>query len=510
MVMRLLTVGGAIFLTAAAIFLLVNPAFFVPGYLLGFAVVLICFVGMFFLTGPPASARLYNFFSRVNIHSQLGIVIILSFLISLLPAGFIYFEIGAEPETRLMAGLIIIVFISVFTVIQLWGSALMYPVEKIKEGLKKATRGVYHNSFGLDGSDEFSRIEENYKKFIDKAYQHKIMSGALQKYVPTPVTSRLSSRGEKFDTSVVEEKLTTIMFADIRNFTELSQNYPPEELINYLNDYMRIVVEEIQATDGIIDKFIGDAVLGLWGEDNFSWQPDSPEKDFTRRAIRTAVNIQKRVFDFNERQSSDHPRLAFGIGICTGKIIMGHLGTHNRADWTALGEDVNVSQRISDSALPYRVLISSKTYLSADQSFETTKLDSLSLKGLEDDMELHSIRWYKGRTGPLLVEKEMKDGWYFQVDSEARGPFNLYDLTTHKQFEIHSKVKHELIDGWKPWYRAAEDLRIWTVKTAERILGVYKFRGVRLLKRDLGEEISILVRGDNQWRDYDFYAHLLN
>ncbi|MBN2353553.1 MAG: adenylate/guanylate cyclase domain-containing protein [Spirochaetales bacterium] len=152
--------------------------------------------------------------------------------------------------------------------------------------------------------------------------------------------------------SIVEVKLgdqvlreMTVLFSDIRSFTTLSETMSPQENFNFLNSYLSRVGPEIRAHHGFIDKYIGDAVMGLF--------PDAPGD-----GLRAGVAMQRKLVEYNtQRHSSGYQPIAIGVGVHTGKLMLGTVGESLRMDGTVIADAVNLASRLEGLTIKYHVRI---------------------------------------------------------------------------------------------------------------------------------------------------------
>ena len=167
----------------------------------------------------------------------------------------------------------------------------------------------------------------------------------------------------------------TVMFADIRGFTRLSERLAPEMLMATLNQYFEIMVEVIFKHDGTLDKFIGDEIMAIWGA-------PIPQADHGLRAIRAANEIRSRLAVFNEqRTAAGETALEIGIGINSGQMVAGYSGASQTLSYTVLGDAVNVASRLCSHAKPKEILISDSLHKPSLDEFEIEVRDPVTFKG---------------------------------------------------------------------------------------------------------------------------------
>ncbi|HEY4770314.1 MAG TPA: adenylate/guanylate cyclase domain-containing protein [Myxococcales bacterium] len=178
----------------------------------------------------------------------------------------------------------------------------------------------------------------------------------------------------------------TILFSDIRGFTSISEKLPAQEVVRMLNDYFELMVDILFEHNGILDKFIGDAIMGLWG---------APVKrpDDATNAVRAAVKMQKRVAEWNEeRVAQDKVPIRIGIGLHTGQVVVGNMGSSKALSYTAIGDGVNLASRLCGVAREDMVVISEECALRAGKDkFMLEALPPAKVKNREAPVEIYRV-----------------------------------------------------------------------------------------------------------------------
>jgi class 3 adenylate cyclase len=172
----------------------------------------------------------------------------------------------------------------------------------------------------------------------------------LERYVAAEVMAEFLDSPEPPALGGKRQEIT-ILYADIQGFTPLAESVPPDLLVEILNHYLQLAATAIRAHGGTLDKFMGDGVIGLFGA-------PIPQTDHPLRAVYTGLDIVKA---FREAATPEH-RLTVGIGINTGEVVVGNIGTPQLMSYTAIGDAMNLAQRLEDMAEPDQVLIGPHTY----------------------------------------------------------------------------------------------------------------------------------------------------
>lgn len=169
----------------------------------------------------------------------------------------------------------------------------------------------------------------------------------------------------------------TVLFADIRGFTSISEKRDPQETVSMLNRFFTAMAAVVFRHEGNLDKFIGDCVMAVWG-------PPSAHPDDPGRAVRAALEMQREVDRINqEREAQGDPPIAVGIGINTGQAVVGYMGSSDRHEFTAIGDSVNVASRLCGVARGGEVIAAETTVRRAGRGFQLEALPAAQLKGKE-------------------------------------------------------------------------------------------------------------------------------
>ncbi|MDB9516816.1 adenylate/guanylate cyclase domain-containing protein [Roseofilum reptotaenium CS-1145] len=192
-------------------------------------------------------------------------------------------------------------------------------------------------------------------------------------------------------------KLTaTVLFTDLQGFTTISESIDPETLMVWLNQYMNAMVNIVLNHDGVVDKFIGDAVMAVFGVPIPSNTPEAIAQD-AQLAVQCAVEMGKKLRSLNRAwKASGLPTVAMRVGIATGEVVAGSLGSDQRMNYTTIGDSVNVAARLEsyDKTLDgglCRILISEETYEKIKGQFPTQAIGSVSLKGRTAPVKIYQV-----------------------------------------------------------------------------------------------------------------------
>jgi adenylate cyclase len=205
----------------------------------------------------------------------------------------------------------------------------------------------------------------------------------LRRYVPAEVADALKEQ-RLLPRLGGQMRETSVLFADVRGYTSISEKLSPTQTMEVLNECLGIASGAIAEAGGTITDFIGDAVMAL-----FNAPDDQP--DHAQRAVRAGLVLQQRVTAHECRISPDSPTVSFGVGINTGDALVGNIGTLWRYHYTAIGDTVNVAQRIADAARAGEVLIGPSTFNQLQGQVAATPLAPIHFKGKSHPVTVHRL-----------------------------------------------------------------------------------------------------------------------
>ncbi|MEJ2149528.1 MAG: adenylate/guanylate cyclase domain-containing protein [Chloroflexota bacterium] len=217
---------------------------------------------------------------------------------------------------------------------------------------------------------------------LTEAKRREAQIAGVRRYLPTEVVDGIKSAAElKLGGT---RQVITILFADIRGFSTFSENLDPERLVEIINTYMTIASDAIHLQSGVIDKFMGDAVMALYNT------PLRPQADHALRAVRSAATMMADMLAYHAVVAEEN-RLLFGIGVHTGEAIVGNVGSPERLDYTAMGDSVNLAKRLQEVAAPTQILLSEDTYRLVADHVEVDELAPVQVKGRTQSTKVYEL-----------------------------------------------------------------------------------------------------------------------
>jgi adenylate cyclase len=252
------------------------------------------------------------------------------------------------------------------------------------------TRIIVLCLFVIFGSHAQYTINER-RAVAQKIERDRLMREQFQRLLSPDLAEMVVSGKLKVEKGGVS-RVATVMFIDIRGFTAMSEHTPPSDVLQMLNEYFEMVVEIVFGLEGTVDKFMGDEIMVLWGAP--VGHPDDPV-----RAVRAALEINAGLADFNrERLAAGQAEIHIGIGINTGSLVAGYIGSTRAMSYSVIGDTVNTASRLCAVAKAGQILISENTFRQSNGFFAADELTPVRVKGKFKPIRVFSVLGIKETT----------------------------------------------------------------------------------------------------------------
>jgi adenylate cyclase len=234
----------------------------------------------------------------------------------------------------------------------------------------------------------------------EKIAQQSLQRSALERFLSPEVVEMVVANPDIRLGGVNQE--VTVMFADIRGFTTMSEDMEPARVVEILNEYFTRVTDVIFDNGGTLDKYIGDAVMAVFGA------PISKGND-AAAAVNSAIQIQRLLVELNrDAAARQWPELRVGIGINTGSAIAGNIGSPRRLDYTVVGDAVNTAQRLMTNTAGGQILISESTARKLGKTFDLERLPELKVKGRSEAVPVFRVNWVEESAATVALPKKRR------------------------------------------------------------------------------------------------------
>ena len=278
--------------------------------------------------------------------------------------------------------------IYIFFFLKWTNASISRPINEIVREMKNTSLGKYEKYAIVRTKDEIGKLGEGFNKMVDGLKEREKIKSLFGQYLTREISDEILNGhvdlgGELYD--------ATILFADIRNFTSISEKMNPREVVDFLNSYLSGMIDVIIENNGIIDKFMGDGILAVFGVPVSS-------KDHAESGIKAALAMNERLRAQNlERGKTGLFPIRIGIGVHSGPVIGGNLGNNNKLEYTVIGDTVNVASRIENLTKRYKspLIISDTTYENLSKEMKKKvnmkAIANAEIRGKEKTLTLYSM-----------------------------------------------------------------------------------------------------------------------
>lgn len=309
---------------------------------------------------------------------------------------FLTFAVAAFSGLSLLAALLLGGTLS-------W--SLIRPVRRVDRALGLIADGNFDQHVDVPNRDEFGNLSSNLNRTskqlatlyhdledlnsnlqetVERKVEELDRATELRRYVSPQLAESILTGDTKVTLGSKRSYLTTF-FSDIRGFTELSERMEPEEIVDELNEYLTAMTEIVFRHGGTLDKYVGDAIMVFFGD-------PVPQEDHAQRAVRMALEMRQRIQEVTASWKLRYTEsFAIGMGITTGWVTVGNIGSPVRSDYTVLGNQVNLASRLADRAEPGQILVSERTMLAVQDFAQGTIIDQVRLKGVNRPIKIYEL-----------------------------------------------------------------------------------------------------------------------
>lgn len=259
------------------------------------------------------------------------------------------------------------------------------PVKSLVGATRAVATGNLDYEIRVTSRDEMGELAIAFNEMTKGLKQKERVEGLFGKYLSPDVAKKVLAE-QSVDGILKGEKVRlSVMFTDIRGFTPMSRGMDPQELIHLLNSHFDEMIDIIDRYGGTVDKFIGDAIMAFFGA-------PVHYDDFHMRALHAAVQMQRASEKFNfQRRSEGKDPIHVGIGINTGEVVVGNIGSNKRLEYTVIGETVNIANRLCSVAKKGQIIISQSTYDLLPSKNIAAPIEQVVLKGVAEPVTVYEV-----------------------------------------------------------------------------------------------------------------------
>jgi class 3 adenylate cyclase len=286
-----------------------------------------------------------------------------------------------------------LLFVSIMTVavstVQGLGmlAALARPAGNLDGRMSDVAQGDLSVLARIDNLDTFGRLASTFNEMVEGLRQRERVQELFGRYVTQQVADTILAG----DLALGGELRTaTVLFSDIRGFTRMSERMAPEDVVTFLNQYLDLMVDCVLEAGGTLDKFIGDAVMAVFGVPLSAGEAPDAEA-----AVRCALAMSARLDELNAQRAARHKApIEIGIGLHTGPLVAGNIGSAKRMEYTVIGDTVNLTSRLEGltKTLSARIVASAATVALLPDGFQTELMQELAVRGRDQKVQVFAVR----------------------------------------------------------------------------------------------------------------------
>jgi len=286
------------------------------------------------------------------------------------------------------------------------GTLLIRPLKALVGGVAEIARGNFEYRIRKTTNDEIGDLTSAFNVMAKDLKDKVLIEDAFKRYVSHQVADEILKDPDVFAKSLKgTKKRITAFFGDIRGFTPISEQLPPEEVVAFLNFYLTEMTTIIFANEGTIDKFMGDCIMAVFGA-------PVEHSDDVYRAVKSGVEIQKRIEEMNKQRVTEGKQdIHVGIGINYGEAVVGNIGSTQRLEYTVIGDSVNTAARLQTVAKGGEIVVSDSVYREVKDHFDFIHMEPVKVKGKARSLKVWKIAL------PICTAESLS--------SSERGPQNL-------------------------------------------------------------------------------------
>jgi adenylate cyclase len=286
------------------------------------------------------------------------------------------------------------IFFLCIMLIWFWSKSISTPVKQLAAAAGRIGNGEYEVQMERKRKDELKILTDSFVKMGHGLAERERLKDAFGRFT----NKEIAEKAMRNELSLGgENKNVTVFFSDIRSFTAMSEKLTPEQVVEFLNEYMTRMVKCVDATGGVVDKFIGDAIMAVWGAPVSAGSP----KEDALNGIKASLLMRKELYELNkERVAKGLIPVHIGCGLNSGDVIAGQIGSEKRMEYTVIGDTVNTASRTEALNKPFHtdVLITENTWQLVKDEILVEEMPGVKVKGKTDKLRMFAVIGFKDST----------------------------------------------------------------------------------------------------------------
>jgi adenylate cyclase len=288
----------------------------------------------------------------------------------------------AVARARMRAFVITVAMLAIGVGGAVWlAAALARPIVQLMQGTRAVAEGDFSVALPVTSRDELGTLTAAFNDMAKSLGEKEMIKRAFSRYVAREVVDEILKDPEQLALTGARRDVT-VLFCDIRGFTATSELLQPEEVVELLNEFYELMIETTFKYDGTLDKFLGDGVMAVFGAPLY-------RPDHALMAAKAALAMQAGIRELSARRvRTGKPPVSVGIGLNTGEVIAGTVGSDTRMEYTVVGDSVNLAARLESCAVPGQILVSADTYARLNGAVRGQALGRFDVKGKDKWIEV--------------------------------------------------------------------------------------------------------------------------
>ncbi|NER25256.1 MAG: HAMP domain-containing protein [Symploca sp. SIO1C2] len=281
---------------------------------------------------------------------------------------------------------------------------LLTPVRKLIRGTQEVEQGNLEVQIAVNSKDEIGILANSFNTMLDEVRQKEHIKATFGQYVDPRIVETLIEQQGNADTS--HKQVMTVFFSDIAGFSSISEMLTPVGLVNLINQYLTLASEPITQHNGVIDKFIGDAVIAFWGPPFVGEMEHAKLACFaTLEQFTQLAKLQRMMPDIMGFRKG-LPEIKVRIGLATGELVADNIGSEESKSYTIMGKAVQIAEDLESANKKYgtNILLTEETKVLAADAIETREIDLLSLSDQDEPVRVYELLGYGGELNPTLAQ----------------------------------------------------------------------------------------------------------
>jgi class 3 adenylate cyclase len=286
---------------------------------------------------------------------------------------------------------------------------IVKPVRILLKGTNSVTEGLLEVTLPVTSSDEIGNLTIAFNSMTGELRKADLVRDMFGKYIDPRIVKDLISQPQ-LKSSKGERQVMTILFCDMRGFTDLSEGLIPDTLVTLLNRYFTLMSDAVHENEGVIDKFIGDAIMAYWG------MPFNLENKQAQLAAQASLEMFQKLKIFREELPEllgirrNLPDISIRTGIATGEVVVGNIGSEKTKNFTVIGDTVNLASRLESANKIYgtQILITGETAVLLNNSILTREIDTIVVPGKNESKKVFEIMGMRGMMSQALLDLKEK------------------------------------------------------------------------------------------------------